>query len=411
MKQNTQPSSTPGEFLLCGCQPGAEAALREQAARVLPGVRPGAWRRGVVTFRLPEGSSPSMDRLAADLVLARTVVHSLGQVTGDEPQALAREAVALVRANGAAPQNVHVWNRVMPVGPGAAEAARATIAARRALLEALGLEATHPAEASPGERVLDCVIDTPIRWWVGWHISDSVSSRWPGGFHPAASEALPEGVVSGAWLKLDEAMRVFEIPFAAGERAIELGASPGGACQRLLEAGLHVVGVDPALVDPVVAARPRFTQWRMRAREVPLDRFHGCDWLVADMNIDPKSTLAALGRVATARGVRLSGIVATLKIPDWSRAAELAGWLDTIRSWGFEPRARQLSTSGREISVVALPRVGENTPRQEGRPAKKVSPRGKSAGGSTKRSPRPVGRPVKRVKGFPSRPAKRPRAE
>ncbi len=296
-----------------------------------------------------------MDRLVTELVFARAVIHSLGQVTGDDLGSLAREAVAVARSKDIQPDNVHVWNRVATAGPGAAEAAKATAAARVLLSETLGLVVSHPTEAHSAQKILDCVIDSQSRWWVGWHSADGIASCWPGGFHPAAFAELPEGIVSRAWLKLDEAIRVFGIPLEAGQRAIELGASPGGACQRLLEAGLHVVGVDPALVDPVVAARPRFTQWHMRARDVPLERFLGCDWLVADMNIDPTSTLEAIGRVATARGVRLTGILATLKIPDWSRAAELSGWLDTIRSWGYEPRARQLSTSGREVCVVALP--------------------------------------------------------
>jgi 23S rRNA (cytidine2498-2'-O)-methyltransferase len=324
-------------------------------AEVIPALKPAAWRRGVVTFRILEPTSLATDRVEAEGVFARAVMHSLGQVTGDDAGGLARQGVALACSKAIQPQNVHVWHRVTPVGRGVAEALTIAADVRGIMLDALGLDRSVPVEADPGSIVLDCVIDSESRWWVGWHTANGVASRWPGGFHPAAFSELPEGVVSRAWLKLDEAIRVFEIPLLAGQRAMELGASPGGACQRLLEAGLHVVGVDPALVDPVVASRPRFTQWRMRAREVPLEKFRGCDWLVADMNIDPKSTLASLGRAAAARGVRLQGIIATLKIPDWSRAAELSGWLDTIRSWGFEPRARQLSTSGREVCVVAVP--------------------------------------------------------
>jgi 23S rRNA (cytidine2498-2'-O)-methyltransferase len=351
-------------FLLCGCQPGAEAALRGRVAEVVTGLKPAAWRRGVVTFRTADGVRASTARVEAESVFARAVMHSLGQVTGDDVATVVREAVALARAKGIEPQNVHVWHRVTPVGRGAPEALTAAADARAILLDVLGLDLSLPAEAEAGSHVLDCVIDSESRWWVGWHTADSVPSRWPGGFHPAAFSELPKGIVSRAWLKLDEAVRVFEIPLAAGQRAIELGAAPGGACQRLLEAGLHVVGVDPALVDTVVSSRPRFTQWRMRAREVPLDKFRGCDWLVADMNIDPQSTLASLGRAATARGVKLQGIIATLKIPDWARAAELSGWLTTIRSWGFEPRARQLSTSGREVCVVALPSDASKLPKR-----------------------------------------------
>jgi len=312
----------------------------------------------VVTFRVAEsalaGTEPG-PAVAAELVFARAVVHSLGQVTGKDPPALAEAAVSLARTAGTGFLNVHVWSRTESPGRGPRLATDPAPAVRSSLLELLGLPAATPPVAPLGELVLDCVIDEPGRAWVGWHRVADVASAWPGGIHPAAAEPLPAGVVSRAWLKLDEAIRVFGIPLSAGERAIELGAAPGGACQRLLEAGQSVVAVDPAVLDPAVASSAALTHWRMRARDVPLERFRGCAWLVADMNIDPTSTLLALGRVATAPGVHLAGIIATLKIPHWSRAAELPAWLEAFRSWGFLPRARQLSSAGREVCVVARP--------------------------------------------------------
>ncbi|MDA0253500.1 MAG: hypothetical protein O3C39_00075 [Planctomycetota bacterium] len=343
-------------FLLCGCQGGAEAALRERAAQVLPAGRPAAWRRGLVTFRLaggdPEAAAAglALDDLAADLVFARTVIHSLGQVTGADNPSLAAAVVERVGRSGW--QGVHVWSRAGR--PGVAAVDEQVAAARAAVLAACGLPSETAVVAEPGARLLDCVIDSPNRWWLGWHHAAGLPGRWPGGSYPPAARPLPAGRVSRAWLKLDEAIATFELPLLRGQRAVELGAAPGGACQRLLEAGLRVVGVDPALIDSPVAGADGFTQWRMRAREVPLRRFKGTDWLVADMNIDPRSTLEALGRVATAEDVRLKGIIATLKIPHWSRAAELPAWLDAFRGWGFQPRGRQLSSGGREICVVAL---------------------------------------------------------
>jgi hypothetical protein len=52
--------------------------------------------------------------------------------------------------------------------------------------------------------------------------------------------------------------------------------------------------------------------------------------------------------------VKPRGIIATLKLPEWSRAAALPEWLAAFRAWGFRPRARQLSTGGRELCVVAV---------------------------------------------------------
>ncbi|MFM9059965.1 MAG: SAM-dependent methyltransferase [Planctomycetaceae bacterium] len=329
-----------GDFLLVACQGGAERAVAARQAVAFSGARQAAWRRGLVTFRLEPGVDPSDDFFPADLVFGRACLRSLGQVTGSDEATLV--AAALATAGPAAWENVHVWNRVATVDAPVAEI-------RARLLAAAGLAAID-AQAEPGDLVLDVVIDAADRWWVGWHRAASPPSCWAGGIYP---RHLPEGKVSRAWLKLDEAIATFRIGLQPGERAIELGAAPGGACQRLLEAGLDVVAVDPALVDERVAAHPRFEQWRMRARDVRLRRFRGCDWLVCDMNIDPRSTLAAIERVVTAPGARPRGIVATLKLPEWSRAAELPAWLAAFGGWGYRPVARQLSTGGREICVVA----------------------------------------------------------
>jgi len=329
-----------GDFLLVACQGGAEAAVAALQPAALPGGRQAAWRRGVVTFRLDPGVDPPDDFFPSGLVFARACMRSLGQVTGVDVATLVARTVEA--AGPAGWRNVHAWNRVESVGAPVAEI-------RVRLVEALGI-GNGPEEAAAGDLVLDVVVDAADRWWVGWHRAASPPSRWPGGLYP---HSLPAGAVSRAWLKLDEAIATFGIDMRPGERAIELGAAPGGACQRLLEAGLDVVAVDPALVDERVAAHPRFEQWRMRARDVRLPRFRGCDWLVCDMNIDPRSTIESIGRVVTAPGVRPRGIVATLKLPDWSRAAELPAWLETFASWGYRPAARQLSTSGREVCVVA----------------------------------------------------------
>jgi 23S rRNA (cytidine2498-2'-O)-methyltransferase len=340
---DTTPSAAPsGRFLLVACRGGAEAELVRRQEAVLPQIRKAAWRRGVVTFRLDPPGGAAFDPppdFWPDFVFARTCIGSLGQVTGSDDAA--RVAAALAAAPGPW-HNVHVWAR-----DPALEVSVETIRSR--LLAAAGIPAAPPI-AAPGDRVFDCVVDSPERWWVGWHRAATPPSRWPGGIYPGT---LAPTAVSRAWLKLDEAIATFELQVEPGQRAVELGAAPGGACQRLLEAGLNVVGIDPAVVDPIVAAHPRFTQWRKRARDVRLREFRGFEWIVCDMNIDPVSTMESLGRILTAPGVTPRGVIATLKLPEWSRAAALPEWLEAFRAWGFRPRARQLSTGGRELCVVA----------------------------------------------------------
>ena len=331
-----------GGFLLATCQGGAEATLCRRQEAVLPEVAKAAWRRGVVTFRLGNFDPP--DDFFPDLIYARTVVRSLGQVSGaSDPERIAAVRALVAHADW---DNIHVWHRDRRL-----EADADPQPIRDALLSAFGKPASLMPAARPGDLILDCLIDTADRWWIGWHRAKTLTSCQPGGLHP---KELPADKVSRAWLKLDEAIATFGVDLRPGQRAVELGASPGGACQRLLEAGLTVVGIDPALVDDRVAAHANFEQWRMRARDVKLKNFRGFDWIVADMNIDPKSTLASIGRIVTSAGGKPAGIIATLKLPDWSRAEELPGWLDQFRAWGFSALARQISTGGRELCVVAL---------------------------------------------------------
>ena len=342
-----------GAFLLATCQAGAEEALVARLTGALPGATRGAWRRGVVSFRLPPGADPrpaDLDRLRDESVFARTLVRCFGQARWSDDAS--RTAAIRALLPPARWDVAHCFPRdVRGLAASDVATAPALAAARAGLEEALpGLRA---GTAAPGDLVLDCVVDEADRCWLGWHRATAPATLVPGAFHP---RPLPGDKVSRAWLKLDEAIASFGIDFGGG-RACEFGASPGGACQRLLEAGLEVVAVDPALVDPVVAALPRFTQWRKRARDVPLRDLAGFDWLLTDMNIDPTSTIAALERAVTAPGSRVRGIVATLKLPEWSRAAALDGWLAEFRAWGFAPQARQLSTGGREVCVFAR-RVG-----------------------------------------------------
>jgi 23S rRNA (cytidine2498-2'-O)-methyltransferase len=333
-------SEAASRFLLVACQAGAEEGVFLMQQLMLPQLTRAAWRRGVVTFRLSDSSTSISE--VADLPFARTTIESLGQVTGSSLTELTAAATAALPAR---PDQLHVWQRAKP--------ARLRPQARSAeepLPSAAELHATIAAQLECPQ-VFDIVIDAPDRAWLGWHTATTPASCWPGGIYPGQ---LPDNAVSRAWLKLDEAIAVFEIPLQPGQRACELGAAPGGASQRLLSLGLSVVGIDPAGIDPQVAQHPRFEHWHMRARDVRLRRLRSFDWLVTDMNIDPSSTVDALERVATAPGNRLQGIIATLKLPQWQRAADLPGWLDRFRSWGFVPRARQLSAGGRELCVVAL---------------------------------------------------------
>jgi 23S rRNA (cytidine2498-2'-O)-methyltransferase len=348
--------------LFAACQPGSEAALKGDVARRHPDLRFAFSRPGFVTFRVADaGASTPMLRSP----FARTWGHSLGKVAGADAAELVRKVWAAARPNGADAteriHHLHVWQRdsALPGDEGfdatvetPAQAAGAQLLAQRP--DATTLPSLN-AEVEAGERVLDCVLVEPHEWWVGWHQAESPETRWPGGV--PLLEA-PAGMISRAYLKIEEAVRWSEIPIRAGDHCVEIGSAPGGSCAALLERGCFVTGIDPAEMDETVLANPRFAHVRAHAREVPRAVFRDARWLMSDTNVAPKHTLDTVEAIVTAHDVRLEGLVLTLKLTDPKLAAELPAFHKRIRGWGYQHvRARQLAFNRQEVCVVATART------------------------------------------------------
>jgi 23S rRNA (cytidine2498-2'-O)-methyltransferase len=353
----------PSRFLFAVCQLGAEAALKQEAARRQPELRFAFSRPGFVTFRLGETGPSSADGpLELRNTFARTWGFSLGKVRGADDERLAQEAWRLLgehlHQDGLAQfTHLHVWTRERKL-PGDVDfdpavpppAAGARLLAARPVLGTSWAPALN-AVAAPDDLVLDCVLVEPQEWWLGWHRAGSPETRWPGGVPELAA---PADMISRAYLKLEEALRWSELPVAAGDRCVEIGSAPGGACQALLERGCIVTGIDPAEMDARVLAQPGFTHVRARAKDLKRSEFREVRWLLSDANVAPNYTLDTVEAIVTHPDVRIEGLVLTLKLTDPAFAAQLPVYHKRIRSWGYaRVRARQLAFNRQEICVVA----------------------------------------------------------
>ena len=347
-KVDTADDIQQGEFLLIGCRHGSEPALEIRQKIAFPSFRKSYWRKGLVTFRVPPQTLTDSQwndfEIPADvldkLVFARIGIRSLGQVTGQtDEQRIAATHQLLTSIHF---QAVHVWKRDPRLKVDTESIHRKLTESFVSLNKNLFLSTTH--------LILDCVIDSENRWWIGVHNNQSRAGQWPGGYY---THQVPARKISRAWLKLDEAIARFGINFHPGERVCELGAAPGGACQRLLEANLEVIGVDPAAIDSQIAEHTCFTHWKKRARDLKMKSFYGFDWILTDMNIDPASTMTALERILVSPSLRPQGIIATLKLSDVSIAEKIGEWCTSFVSWGYQTRVQQLSTGGQEICLVA----------------------------------------------------------
>ena len=296
------------QFLFAVCQRGAEAALKGEAARHPAHLQPAFSRPGFVTFKLAE-PDPQPEGFEWPTTFARAWGFSLGQVSGGSARLLAREVWQLpeletlltaLEPTGHPPRALHVWQRDSDLpGSRGFEPGPTPLAAEveHLLRETSPLEHFHQDNttlhqpAPHGSWVLDVVLVEPHEWWIGFHRATSRVSCHAGGVIPVA---MPAEAVSRAYLKMAEALRWSALPVVRGDQCIELGCSPGGAAQALLERGLMVKGVDPAEMAPEVAEHPRFVHLRRRTTELPHRELRGVRWLVADMNVAPNYTLDAV---------------------------------------------------------------------------------------------------------------------
>ena len=205
--------------------------------------------------------------------------------------------------------------------------------------------------AKPGDRVLDVVVVEPGEWWIGWHRADSIQSTWPGG---VPEIEMPENTVSRTYLKMVESLEWSGFPIEREDKCVEIGSSPGGSCQALLERGLAVTGVDPAEMDPALLGNPYFTHLRARAKDLKRRVFSEFRWLMSDASVAPNYTLDTVEAIVTHKGVKIEGLLLTLKMSDWKLAEQIPDLTKRVRSWGYRyVRARQLAYNRREICVAA----------------------------------------------------------
>jgi len=208
------------------------------------------------------------------------------------------------------------------------------------------------APAQLGETVLDVVRIEPNLFFVGTHIVSETSpihARYAGGILPIA---LPTDAVSRAYLKFNEGLLWSGITFDSADHCLDIGASPGGCSQFLLQQGVKVFGVDPGAIHPAVLDHPRFTHIRSRIKEAKRSLFRDIRWITADMNVAPNYTLEVLEEMITSIP-NLQGLLFTLKLTRWELAGTLPALLDRIRTWGFsDVRAKQLVFNRQEIMVA-----------------------------------------------------------
>jgi 23S rRNA (cytidine2498-2'-O)-methyltransferase len=321
-------------FAFALTNPGSEKPLKEEVAAAGCGWRPGYQRRGFVMFKAPSDAAPfSLRSLEEAPAFARRLCLSLGKTP-------ARAAAEALLAGTDALHHLRLTNGRM--------------------------EVTEPPPATPpaaGDHIGTIVELGPEEFWAGLHRHAPLLSPHPGG---SSGILLPDGVPSRAWLKLEEAVRFFDLEFTPRDVVVELGCAPGGVVHALLQRGVSVIGVDPAKLAPAVVTRavpavpdtssgPWVFHCRKPAALVSKRDLAGrATWFMSDMNQAPEIAIKECVRFRSMCPAIRSALI-TLKLTDLSQIVAKPQWLATLRDAGFRTlRLQQLSVHHRELALLAL---------------------------------------------------------
>jgi 23S rRNA (cytidine2498-2'-O)-methyltransferase len=315
------------DFVFATCLPGVEPALKLDAARARPELKFAYSRPGLVTFK---SSRPVAPDDVPGSVFARVWGRSIG-AAGDP-------AAAQQQLAGLGAGKVHVFAR------------EPEVATELAPWQGLG----DGGPAAPGELVADVIVGPAGEpAWLGVHRHDRFRLPHAGGAIPVE---IPAEAPSRAYAKIEEAIAWAQLPVAAGQTALEIGAAPGGAVLALARRGLAVWGVDTGELAAHVRALPNVHHvakkvGALRWEELPAR----IDWLLVDVNLAPQVALHEVARLMPRLKATLIGAVFTLKLNDWTFVGELPQLIERIRQMGFaDVRARHLPSNRRELCAVAL---------------------------------------------------------
>lgn len=343
-------------FLWVSHQVGVTSWLKAEVARDAPHLRFAFSRPGVTTFKA-EGATLGAQVPSA---FARASGLSLGRAD-DPPQVMAHAEPWLAATS--TPARLHVFERDIDVAVDEQDPAvrgRRRQAVDAAIRAAAPLAFHAELKARPGDLVVDVIVPHASQpeepWLVGVHQHSSAHGPWPGGVDHIPP---PPEAPSRAWCKVEEALCWADLEPRAGEIAVELGSSPGGASYAMLQRGVTVFGVDPGKMDPLVlgysgSSGNRFVHLAQPAAEVrrqDLPRTY--QWLLNDVNLAPMVALRYVERfVALAHG-GLRGAILTLKVNDDGIAAALPRLIERVRKLGArDVRVTQLPSHRSEVVAV-----------------------------------------------------------
>lgn len=164
--------------------------------------------------------------------------------------------------------------------------------------------------------------------------------------------------ISRTYFKTQEAFDYLKLPSLEGKGVLEIGCAPGGSSQFFCQKGAHVIGVDPAEVDPRLRPFKNFfhlplSVQKLRAAELPLHPKR-IKVLSVDLNLGPRQSIKEVKRLMKELP-HLELMLFILKTPKSEMARDILDWKKSFAEFSFsELFFAQLPSHRKEVLLVGL---------------------------------------------------------
>ncbi len=113
-------------------------------------------------------------------------------------------------------------------------------------------------------------------------------------------------------------------------------------------------------MHPVCMKNPKFSHIQRPVANVLREELPArVDWLLLDMNVEPRISLYSIDRLASRMTESLLGVFLTVKLNQWSFADQIPNWVEHVQAMGMvRAKAKQLSSNRQEIMIYGLTQKG-----------------------------------------------------
>ena len=342
------------------CRPGFEQPLREEILQRLNGeTAPEAASPAGGGFCEVQGPiAHAARRILPRIVFARQWLDRPGWIEAAELSPLSSSTAESILAGLVAAQRPWTIHAYGSTAEGEGSLTGAALRIEAAVL--VHAEASQPPlfaryvaprdAADPSVIVLQLCLTPRGLWHCTMKVRELLDPH-PGGIH---RKGFDPASPSRSYLKIEEAFDILGEEPRAGQRVVDLGASPGGWSYAFLRRGCRVIAVDRGPMK--VSARPGSGAvlehvTRDGISYQPPESGRPVDWLASDMLVAPGQTLGMLRKWIEGRWMRR--FVINIKIPQqhpYPAIRPVEDYLQTRRDLTF--RIRHLYHDRREVTLL-----------------------------------------------------------